>query len=123
MLLDHTSPETSECDEIRGILNRIGDKWSMQVIGALGEEPRRFNELRRNIPGISQRMLTLTVRLLERDGLLKRTVLPTAQPNVVYELTPLGCTIIEPIRAIADWAREHRRRIRLAQLEFDARSG
>jgi DNA-binding HxlR family transcriptional regulator len=121
LLLGSSTPGSGDCHDIREILDRIGDKWSLQVIGVLGEGPRRFNELRRNIDGISQRVLTLTLRALERDGLLTRTVFPTIPPGVAYALSPLGHTLIEPVRALAEWARENRQQIRLAQAEFDKR--
>lgn len=113
-------PPGDECLEIREVLNRIGDKWSLQVIGLLSEGPRRFNELRRGVGGISQRMLTLTLRLLERDGLVKRTVFPTVPPSVEYQLTPLGLTLTDPVRALSKWAREHREEIRAARRRSDA---
>jgi DNA-binding HxlR family transcriptional regulator len=108
-----------ECHDIREVLNRVGDKWSLQVIGQLGEGAQRFGELRRGVEGISQRMLTLTLRMLERDGLITRTVLPTSPPTVEYELTALGRTLIEPVRALAEWARAHREEIAAARKRFD----
>ncbi len=92
---------------IRDVLDRIGDKWSVQVIERLGDDPRRFNELRRSVEGLSQRMLTVTLRALERDGLLTRTVFPTVPPQVEYALTDLGRSLLVPLRALAGWAREH----------------
>src|SRR5437762_4634157 len=89
------------CVAVREVLNRVGDKWSVQVIGVLGAGPRRFTELRKAIEGLSQRMLTLTVRGLERDGLVTRTFFPTIPPRVDYALTPLGRTLLEPVRALA----------------------
>lgn len=114
-----TAPD-SECLDIREVLNRVGDKWSLLVISALAGGPRRFNDLRRGVHGISQRMQTLTLRLLERDGLVSRTVFATVPPSVEYELTPLGRTLIEPVRALSQWAREHRQEIRAARAQFDA---
>ena len=110
----------SECLDIREVLNRVGDKWSLLVVGALDGGPRRFNDLRRGIHGISQRMLTLTLRLLERDGLVTRTVFATVPPSVEYALTPLGRTLIEPVRALSQWARQHGHQIRAARMQFDA---
>ena len=96
------------CPAVREVLNRVGDKWSVQVVALLGDGAMRFNELRKSIEGISQRMLTLTVRNLERDGLVTRTVFPEIPPRVEYALTALGHTLLEPITALADWAAEHR---------------
>ena len=116
------APAEGNCRELREILNRVGDKWSLQIVGELAQDPRRFGEIRRNVDGISQRMLTLTLRLLERDGLVSRTVYATTPPSVEYELTPLGRTLIEPVRALAGWAREHRGAIRAAHGRFDAQA-
>lgn len=110
---------TSECLEIREILNRIGDKWSVQVVGALAEGPRRFADLRRNVAGVSQRMLTLTLRLLERDGLIVRTVYPTVPPSVEYALTPLGQTLIAPVKALTDWAKHNKAQVRAARERYE----
>jgi DNA-binding HxlR family transcriptional regulator len=111
----------AECLAIREVLSRVGDKWSVQIVGLLGEGPRRFSELRRSIDGISQRMLTLTLRALERDGLVTRTVFPTVPPSVEYGLTPLGRTLLEPVLALSDWARKNRDQIRSARERFDTR--
>jgi DNA-binding HxlR family transcriptional regulator len=110
-----------ECPAVREVLNRIGDKWSVLVIVLLRDGPKRFTELRRTIEGVSQRMLTLTVRGLERDGLVKRTVQPTIPPRVDYELTALGRTLLEPVMALAQWAQEHRVAIQQARQRYDAR--
>ena len=106
---------------IGGILARIGDKWSLLVIATLHEGRLRFGELLGHIPGISQRMLTLTVRQLERDGIVTRTVYPEVPPRVEYELTDLGETLFVPARAIADWAVAHHDEIERARAEYDAR--
>ncbi|TQF03994.1 helix-turn-helix transcriptional regulator [Kitasatospora acidiphila] len=99
---------SEECG-IREVLDRIGDKWSVQVMVELSRGVRRFRELQRALPGgISQRMLTLTVRRLERDGLVARTVYPTVPPQVEYELTGLGWSLARLVRSLADWSREHR---------------
>src|ERR1700723_3030312 len=90
----------TDCRAITEILARIGDKWSVLVGTRLGDKPMRFNELRRSIGGISQRMLTLTLRGLERDGLLTRTMFPTIPPRVDYALTPLGHSLCEPVRSL-----------------------
>jgi DNA-binding HxlR family transcriptional regulator len=107
---------------VREVLNRVGDKWSVQIVDYLGEGPMRFSDLRRSIEGISQRMLTLTLRGLERDGLISRTVFPEIPPRVVYELTKLGKTLLEPIQGLAEWADRNRTAIQEARTTFDARS-
>ncbi|MEW6434367.1 MAG: helix-turn-helix domain-containing protein [Myxococcota bacterium] len=104
---------------VRDVLSRIGDKWSVLVVALLGEGPMRFSELRRSVDGISQRMLTLTLRGLERDGLVTRTVTPTTPPRVDYELTRLGRTLLEPIMSLADWAEKNRPAIQAARERFD----
>jgi DNA-binding HxlR family transcriptional regulator len=98
---------STECVVTREILDRVGDKWSVLVIALLGERGHRFSELRRAIEGISQRMLTLTLRQLERDGLVLRTVHPTVPPRVDYALTPLGESVLEPLTALMCWAQQH----------------
>jgi DNA-binding HxlR family transcriptional regulator len=98
----------------------VGDKWSVLVIALLGNGPQRFSELKRSIEGISQRMLTLTLRGLERDGLVTRTMFPTIPPRVDYALTRLGRTLLEPVRALATWAEKHREEIQAARDKFDA---
>ena len=109
-----------DCRAISETLGRIGDKWTVLVVELLADGPVRFNELRRTIGNISQRMLTLTLRGLERDGLVTRTVYPTIPPRVEYELTKLGRTLREPLVAVADWARKHRPAILEARKVFDA---
>ena len=109
----------AECRGTREILNRVGDKWSVLVIVLLGEGPARFSELKRTIDGISQRMLTLTLRGLERDGMVKRTVLPTNPPRVDYALTPLGRTLLAPVTVLATWAQDHRAAVQRARDKFD----
>jgi len=116
---DKLEPE-EDCHAVSETLARIGDKWTVLVVGLLADGPMRFNELRRSIENISQRMLTLTLRGLERDGLVTRTVYPTIPPRVDYELTRLGRTLREPLVAIADWARKHRPAILEARKVFDA---
>jgi len=108
-----------ECGAISQILSRIGDKWTVLVVSMLGDGPMRFNEIRREIGGISQRMLTLTLRGLERDGLVTRTVFPTVPPRVDYELTKLGRTLLGPINDIAMWARANRAQIADARAVYD----
>jgi DNA-binding HxlR family transcriptional regulator len=113
-------PTNPVCRTISTLLSRIGDKWTVLVVSTLGEGPRRFNELRREIPSVSQRMLTLTLRNLERDGLVNRTVTPSIPPRVDYELTDLGRSLQEPITALADWALANVGAIHAAQSQFDA---
>jgi DNA-binding HxlR family transcriptional regulator len=108
-----------DCRTVTEILSRIGDKWSVQVVVQLGSGRKRFNELRRIISGISQRMLTLTLRGLEREGLITRTVHPTIPPRVEYQLTELGCSLLGPVRALGEWAIANREEILAARLRFD----
>lgn len=108
------------CPAVREVLNRVGDKWSVQIVALLGDGAMRFSELRRSIEGISQRMLTLTLRGLERDGLVTRTVFPEIPPRVDYELTKLGKTLLEPIQGLAEWAEEYRTSIQEARERFDS---
>ncbi len=105
---------------IREVLDRIGDKWSLLVVATLRRERLRFTELQRHIPGISQRMLTLTLRQLERDGLITRTVHAEVPPRVEYELTELGGTLIRLAAALADWAIANHPRIEEARAAYDA---
>lgn len=99
--------DTGDCRAISGVLARIGDKWSVLIVSRLGARPMRFNELKREIGGISQRMLTLTLRGLERDGLITRTIFPTIPPRVDYELTALGRSLLEPVMALSKIGRAH----------------
>jgi DNA-binding HxlR family transcriptional regulator len=115
--------EGADCRAVASVLSRVGDKWSVFVIMMLIDGPRRFNELKRAIGGISQRMLTLTLRGLEREGLVTRTVFPTVPPRVDYELTDLGRGLAEPVKALGQWAFEHRPEIEGAREKFDARNG
>src|SRR5712691_9721300 len=110
----------SDCRGVASVLARVGDKWSVLVIMLLGDGPRRFNELKRMIGGISQRMLTLTLRGLERDGLVTRTVFPTIPPRVDYELTKLGRSLLKPVNGLGLWARRNRAAIADARRRFDA---
>jgi len=109
-----------DCRAVSRILQRIGDKWSVLIISRLGEGPRRFNEIKRMIGGISQRMLTLTLRNLERDGLVSRTVTPTVPPRVDYALTDLGRDLLVPVAALGEWAIQHTSCIEAARARFDA---
>lgn len=112
--------EPTECRAISAVLSRVGDKWTVLVVSALGKGPMRFNELRRSLGSISQRMLTLTLRALERDGLLTRTVFPTVPPRVDYELTPLGTSLLDPVSKLEQWARKNSVAMDAARGRFDA---
>ena len=111
-----------DCRSVASVLARVGDKWSVFVIMLLIDGPTRFNELKRRIGGISQRMLTLTLRGLERDGLVTRTVFPTIPPRVDYELTDLGRGLAKPVQALGQWAFAHLPEIEGARKRFDARN-
>jgi DNA-binding HxlR family transcriptional regulator len=110
------------CRAVASVLARVGDKWSVLVIMMLIDGPMRFNELKRKIGGISQRMLTLTLRGLERDGLVTRTIFPTIPPRVDYELTDLGRGLARPVQALGRWAFEHLPAIEGARTSFDVRN-
>ena len=112
-----------ECRAVSEVLARVGDKWTILVVNELGQGPRRFNEIRRALGSISQRMLTLTLRNLERDGLVTRTVFPTIPPKVEYELTALGRSLLEPVSALGLWARQNQPTIQNARQKFDAAEG
>ena len=107
------------CGAMGDILNRIGDKWSVMVVGQLTRKTMRFNELRHSIGGISQRMLTLTLRNLERDGLVTRTVFPEIPPRVEYQLTELGRTLTVPLDNLWNWAAEHMGSVSVARANYD----
>lgn len=110
-----------DCRAVGSILARVGDKWSVLVIMLLGDGPRRFNEIKRMVGGISQRMLTLTLRGLERDGLVTRTIFPTIPPRVDYELTELGRSLREPVQNLGQWAFSNLPQIQSAREKFDAK--
>src|SRR5918992_2090158 len=120
-------PEGTECIEwdtrndceVRQILDRVADKWSLLVIALLDRRTLRFSELQREIDGISQRMLTVTLRQLERDGLVRRTVYPVVPPRVEYELTPLGSTLHATIQSLVTWTEEHQAEIAAARAAYD----
>jgi DNA-binding HxlR family transcriptional regulator len=114
---EHAGPV---CDGTREVLDRVGDRWSMLVVMELATRDVRFRDLQRAVGGISQRMLTLTLRRLQRDGLVGRTVFPTTPPAVQYALTPLGATLHEQVRALVGWAAEHRAEVGEARRRFDA---
>jgi DNA-binding HxlR family transcriptional regulator len=105
--------------QLRDVLDRVGDKWSVLVMALLGPGPKRYSDLRRAIDGISQRMLTLTLRSLERDGLVTRTVTPTSPPRVDYELTPVGETLSTEVSSLIRWAERHREYVAKARLRHD----
>lgn len=107
------------CTKISEMLNRVGDKWTMLVIRTLSLGPRRFNALRRDIGEISQKMLATTLRNLERDGFVSRSVTPSKPPQVEYDLTPLGRDLQPPILALAQWTFENAHRIEAARAAFD----
>lgn len=99
--------ERANCHALGGVLSLIGDKWTIMIVGELADGPVRFNELKRRIGGITQRMLTLALRRLEQEDLVARTVYPTVPPRVDYELTDYGRTLIEPLKSMGDWAGRH----------------
>ncbi len=112
--------ESQDCRAMTAVLVRVGDKWSVLIVALLGGGPRRFNEIKRMVGGISQRMLTLTLRGLERDGLVIRTVTPTNPPRVDYALTELGCSLWRPVEALSLWARQNHAQIERARVAYDA---
>ena len=114
-----TRVELTQTCEIRDLLDRLADKWSLLVVELLGEGTQRFSELRREIDGISQRMLTLTLRRLERDGLVHRTVHPVVPPRVDYDLSRLGATLLGAVAPLVAWTREHRQDIAGARADYD----
>jgi DNA-binding HxlR family transcriptional regulator len=118
---DH--PLRQDCQRVSQILARIGEKWSMLVVMLLRDGPRRFNDIRRNTAGISQQMLTRTLRGLERDGIVTRTIHPTSPPQVEYSLTPLGSSMSEPVLAFGEWVRAHLGEFDAARRRFDGRDG
>jgi DNA-binding HxlR family transcriptional regulator len=109
----------SDCLAISDVLSRVGDKWSVLVVTKLGNGTKRFNELRREIGGISQRMLTLTLRGLERDGLVNRTIVPASPPGVEYDLTALGRDLLQPVSALGAWAVRNQPKIAQSRIKFD----
>lgn len=113
--------ETSACKAVTDILSRVGDKWTVLVVSYLGNGPMRFNEIRRTVDGISQKMLTTTLRNLERDGFVSRTVFPTIPPKVEYELTELGRDLLKPVRGLGEWAIANEAQVMMARARYDAR--
>lgn len=114
--------DTSQCEQISALLSRVGDKWTVLVVQMLGAGPMRFNALRRAVGDISQKMLSTTLRNLERDGFVTRTVTPTTPPQVEYALTDLGTGLLEPVRALAAWTLANADRIEAARQAYDVRS-
>ena len=114
-------PEDSESCPVRNVLDRVGDKWSLLIVLTLAEGDKRFMEVRRAVPDISQRMLTQTLRQLERDGLVSRAVVPTVPISVTYALTELGMSFMEPAQYLMDWAKAVYPKIRVARHDYDAR--
>lgn len=112
--------ELNSCCPIRDVLDRIGDKWSALIVRSLEKGPMRFSALRREIEDISQRMLTETLRNLQRDGLIARTVYPTTPPAVEYALTDLGHSLLVPLGALAEWSTRHHDDVRQARAGYDA---
>ena len=113
---------SEDCRAVSSVLARVGDKWSVLIIVLLGNGAKRFNEIKRMVGGISQRMLTLTLRGLERDGLVKRTQFPTIPPRVEYELTPLGRSLWKAVEPLGAWARSHVKHIAQARAAFDEKA-
>src|ERR1700691_1301001 len=118
----HKHVPHDSCIAVREVLNRVGDKWSVLIVQLLADGPKRFSELRRTIEGISQRMLTLTLKGLERDGLITRKAYPTVPPRVEYELTKLGHSLLIPVTGLGDWASQNRERIQAARERYDAQN-
>lgn len=111
----------ARCRIVANVLDRIGDKWTIMVVGTLSDGPMRFNAMMRRIGGVSHRMLTLTLRGLERDGLVNRTAYPTIPPKVEYELTALGRSLIVPLMTVLEWGESYSDEIEAARRAFDAR--
>jgi DNA-binding HxlR family transcriptional regulator len=107
MAMPATPGISAECRKMNSILSIVGDKWTVMIVMVLVERPRRFNDLKRTIGGISQQMLTRTLKALERDGMVRRTVHPTVPPQVEYALTTLGHSLALPVRELGRWARTH----------------
>jgi DNA-binding HxlR family transcriptional regulator len=119
MTVQLLEPNSEDCRDLSSILALVGDKWTVLIVVLLGDGPKRFNEIRRMVGGISQRMLTFTLRGLERDGLVTRTVYPTSPQRVDYELTKLGSTLWEAVEPLSSWARVHVSEILTSRKQFD----
>ena len=109
-----------DCRPVGEILHQIGGKWTVLIINTLSDGPMRFSELKRMVGGISQKVLTSTLRELEMDGFITRTVTPSIPPRVDYELTDLGCELLEPVNKLGEWARKNTGRVNAARARFDA---
>ena len=120
-VMDQPAPDAgAECKALGQIIDRIADKWAVMVVGHLSQTgTMRFNELMRTVPAVSHRMLTLTLRALQRDGIVSRTPFATIPPRVDYALTPLGQSLTGPLSILAEWAREHQRTIEGARETYD----
>jgi DNA-binding HxlR family transcriptional regulator len=112
-----------ECRIVAPILSQVGDKWTVLVIVTLNRGPRRFNEIKRNVTGISQQMLTRTLKALERDGMVVRTTFPTTPPQVQYELSNLGKSLSEPVLALGKWVRDNIAEIEDARKRYEEKAG
>ncbi|MEA3108974.1 MAG: hypothetical protein QOI88_3579 [Gammaproteobacteria bacterium] len=123
MTIQLLDPSTENCRNLGSILALVGDKWTVLIVVLLGDGPKRFNEIKRMVGGISQRMLTFTLRGLERDGLVTRTVFPTTPQRVDYELTKLGSTLWKAVEPLSSWARAHVNEILTSREQFDQSSG
>jgi DNA-binding HxlR family transcriptional regulator len=121
MTVQLPDPTTEDCRTVGSILGLVGDKWTVLIVVLLGDGPKRFNEIKRMVGGISQRMLTFTLRGLERDGLVTRTVFPTSPQRVEYELTKLGNTLWEAVEPLGSWARAHASEILVSRQKFDGK--
>ena len=121
MTVQLLNPASEDCRNLSSILARVGDKWTVLIVVLLGDGPKRFNEIKRMVGGISQRMLTFTLRGLERDGLVTRTVFPTTPPRVEYELTKLGGTLWQAVEPLSSWARAHVGEILTSREQFDGK--
>jgi len=114
-------PAGADCRGVGEVLSRVGDKWTIQVVVQLRSGPHRFNGIKRLVVGISQQMLTRTLKALERDGLVDRTVRHSTPPQVEYSLTPLGHSLSETVRQLAEWAAAHRQNMENNRRAYDAR--
>src|ERR1700681_3276908 len=123
MTVQLADPASEDCRDLSSILARVGDKWTVLIVILLGRGPKRFNEMKRMVGGISQRMLTFTLRGLERDGLVTRTVFPSTPQRVEYELTKLGGTLWEAVEPLSSWARAHLSEILTSREQFDDKNG
>jgi DNA-binding HxlR family transcriptional regulator len=119
MTVQLLDPVSEDCRTLSSILGMVGDKWTVLIVVLLGDGPKRFNEIKRMVGGISQRMLTFTLRGLERDGLVTRTVFPTSPQRVEYELTKLGSTLWKAVEPLGSWARAHASEILASREKFD----